>query len=107
MSHSAVLGSYVDDGFGGDSTLDKAQVMIDWIYKIGRATSATFNRKKTKGPATRLVILGLLYCSVTQSCRVGDKKREKYLARVNQILQTSSTTSKVLEKVVGNLGYAA
>ena len=81
--------------------------MIDWLYAVGRDTGTVFNTAKTRGPATRMVILGLLYCSMTQSCRVGDKKRDKYLARVGQLLLTSTTTSKFLEKVVGNLGYAA
>ena len=77
------------------------------MYKIGQATSTTFNREKTRGPATRLVVLGLLYCSVTQACRIGDKKRDKYLMRVDRMLLSSSTTSIVLEQAVGNLGYAA
>ena len=101
------MGSYVDDGFGGARTHAQAQTMIDWLYAVGRDTGTTFNMAKTRGPATRLVVLGLLYCSVTQSCRVGDKKRDKYLARVGQLLLASTTTSKFLEKVVGNLGYAA
>ena len=81
--------------------------MINKIYAIGAATGTIFNKNKTRGPATNLVILGLLYCSVTRSCRVGDKKRDKYLARVSTLLMATSTTSKVLEQVVGNLGYAA
>ena len=81
--------------------------MIDWLYVVGHATGTVFNRAKTRGPATRLVILGLLYCSVTRSCRVGDKKRGKYLARIGQLLQNSTTTSKDLEQIIGNLGYAA
>ena len=81
--------------------------MIDWLYAVGRDTGTVFNTAKTRGLATGMVILGLLYCSMTQSCRVGDKKRDKYLARVGQLLLTSTTTSKFLEKVVGNLGYAA
>ena len=81
--------------------------MIDWLYVVGHATGTVFNRPKTRGPATRLVILGLLYCSVTQSCRVGDKKREKYLSRICHLLQATTTSSKILEQLVGNLGYAA
>ena len=103
----AVIGSYVDDGFGGARTHAQAQTMIDWLYVVGHATGTVFNRSKTRGPATRLVILGLLYCSVTRSCRVGDKKRGKYLTRIGHLLQNSTTTSKDLEQIIGNLGYAA
>ena len=81
--------------------------MIEKIYAIGAATGTRLNRSKTRGPATNLVILGLLYCSMTRSCRIGGKKQEKYLARVTQLMLAPSTTSKVLEQVVGNLGYAA
>ena len=102
-----VLGSYVDDGFGGAQTQEQAQIMIDGLYAMGRATGTVFNMEKTRGPATRLVILGLLYCSVTQSCRVGDDKRAKYLSRVALLVLKPSTTSEALEQIVGNLGYAA
>ena len=77
------------------------------MYKIGTATGTIFNKGKTRGPATNLVILGLLYCSETRFCRVGRKKRDKYLARVTDLMMATSTTSKVLEQVVGNLDYAA
>ena len=78
--------------------------MIDWIYVIGAATGTIFNKVKTRGPATSLVILGLLYCSIISSYRVGVKKRDKYLTRVTDLMMATSTTSKVLEQVVGNLG---
>ena len=60
---NAVLGSYVDDGFGGARTQAQAQSMIDWLYAVGHATGTAFNKAKTCGPATRLVILG---CSTVQ-----------------------------------------
>ena len=101
------MGSYVDDGFGGALTQANAQVMIDELYAMGRATGTIFNMDKTHGPATRLVILGLLYCSVTQSCRIGEDKLAKYSSRVALVILRQATTSKALEKIVGNLGYAA
>ena len=103
----SVLGSYVDDGFGGAQTQTQTQLMIDWLYKAGKATSTIFNLSKTRGPAKKLVILGLLYCSVSRSCRIGDEKREKYISRLDQLQLHPSATSKDLERVVGNLGYAA
>ena len=103
----AVLGSYVDDGFGGARSQGKAQLMIDRLFKAGLETSTRFNAGKTRGPARSLVVLGLLYCSVTQSCRLGDKKRQKYLSRVDAMMASVGTTSKLLEQLVGNLGFAA
>ena len=55
----------------------QAQLMIDYLYAMGRATGTRFNMVKTRGPATRLVILGLLYCYRTRSSRIGDDKRTK------------------------------
>ena len=103
----AVLASYVDDGFGGARTRAQAQLMIDQLYAMGRATGTCFNMVKTRGPATRLVILGLLFCSRTRFCRIGDDKRAKYSARVALLVLKPTTTSKSLERIVGNLGYAA
>ena len=103
----AVLGSYVDDGFGGARTQTQAQLMIYWLYAVGHASGTAFNKKKTRGKATSLVIMGLIYCSVTLAWRVGDKKRAKYLSRICIMMHNSTTTSKELEQIVGHLGYAA
>ena len=39
--------------------------MIYWLYAVGHASGTAFNKKKTRGNATPLVIMGLIYCSVT------------------------------------------
>ena len=70
-------------------------------------TATIVNPEKTRGPATSLVILGLLYCSVSQTCRLGEDKQSKYLARIAAMVASPSTTSKELEKLTGNLGFAA
>ena len=80
--------------------------MIDCLYPVGHTNGTVFNRAKILGPSSRLVILGLFYCSVTRSCRVRDKKREKYLTRIGRLLQNPTTISNILEQTVGNLGYA-
>ena len=74
---------------------------------MGRATGTSFKMVKTRGPAARLVILGLLYCFRTKSCRIGEDKRAKYSARVTLLVLKPTTKSKALEQIVGNLGYAA
>ena len=103
----AVLGSYVDDAFGGARSRSQAQVIVDTLMAVGRATATSFNTEKTRGPATRLVILGLQYCSVSQTCRLGEKKRTKYINRIVAMLKAPETSLKLLEQVTGNLGYAA
>ena len=103
----AVLGSYVDDAFGGARTRAQAQLMVNTLTSVGLATATILNPKKTRGPATSLVILGLLYCSKTKTCRLGEDKQSKYLARIVAMVGSTSTSSKELEKLTGNLGFAA
>ena len=81
--------------------------MMDTLTIVGRVTGTDINPEKTRGPATKLVILGLLYCSVTHSCRLGDAKRSKYLSRITSVISSRRATSKQLEQLAGNLGYAA
>ena len=107
ISFLIVLGSYVDDAFGGAQTRAQAKLVIDTLILIGHLTATIVNPEKTRGPATSLVILGLLYCSVSRTCRLGEDKQAKYLARIAAMVASTSTTSKELEKLVGNLGFAA
>ena len=102
-----MLGSYVDDAFGGAQTRAQEKLVVDTLILIGGMTATIVNPEKTRGPATSLVILGLLYCSVSQTCRLGEDKQSKYLARIAAIVASTSTTSRELEKLTGNLGFAA
>ena len=81
--------------------------MIDTLIAVGRQTTTFFNKDKTRGPARSLVILGLLFCSISKSCRLEEDKRQKYTSRITAHLAAPETTSKLLEQLVGNLGYAA
>ena len=103
----SVLGSYVDDAFGGANSQARSKLMMETLTIVGRATATAFNTAKNRGPATALVILGLLYCSVTRSCRLGDAKRAKYMSRIWSMISTPVTTSKQLEQLAGNLCFAA
>ena len=53
----AVLGSYVDDAFGGDVSYSTAQALIDYVTAAGKRLGALVNLAKTEGPATSMVIL--------------------------------------------------
>ena len=97
----------MDDAFGGAHEQSQAQMTIDTMTTVGRATATFFNLEKTGGPATRLVILGLLYCSVSRMCRLGEGKRAKYIDRVLAVLRSPEISSDTLEQIAGNLGFAA
>ena len=102
-----VLGSYVDDAFGGALRTKVAQELIDFIGSVGARLGALINAKKTEGPAVSLVILGLLYDAQAQVCALDPAKVIKYSFRIRLIIEKGEATSKELEKLVGNLGFAA
>ena len=61
----SVIGSYVDDAFGGALEQKHTQFMIDTLTTVGKHTATFFNTDKTRGHAWSLVILGLLFCSIS------------------------------------------
>ena len=54
-----------------------------------------------------MVILGLLYNSCTRVCSLDPAKVKKYTQRIEAILEAGGTSSKNLEKIIGNLAFAA
>ena len=63
--------------------------------------------QKCKGPATSLDILGILFDSRKKACFLSVDKATKYTQRLKSLLENNSSTSKNIEKIVGNLVYAA
>ena len=102
-----VLGSYVDDAFGGANSRERALLTMNTLTIIGKATGAEFNLDKSEGPARELVVIGLCYSSIRQTCRLGVDKREKYIGRIVQALTHKEVTSAFLSKLAGNLSFAA
>ena len=104
---TATLGSYVDDAFGGATSRRVATRLITYITAAGSNMATLVNTKKTEGPATSMVILGLQYCSRTKVCSLDPAKVTKYTIRISQLLNAGFATSKFLEQLVGNLEFAA
>ena len=103
----AVLGSYVDDAFGGDNSYSTAEALIQYITLAGKRHGTLVNVPKTRGPATSMVILGLLYHSGRKICSLDPSKVTKYSTRISQLLIQSWVSSKDLERMVGRLEFAA
>ena len=103
----AALGSYVDDAFGGTTTRQTATELIHFITKAGDTMATVVNTSRTEGPATAMVILGLHYCSQTKICKLDPAKVIKYSHRLRSMLRAGHTTSKDLERLTGNLEFAA
>ena len=107
--------SYVDDFFGGPirskNGLEKdginAKICFDVLIAVGELTGARMNSKKCCPPARKMEILGFMYDAITRSCRLSDKKQKKYMNRIDIVLESVYVTKKTLEKLVGNLTYAA
>ena len=107
--------SYVDDFFGGPKKSraglkldkEKAFLMFDKLISVGDLTDAKMNSKKCCPPAQEMEIIGFQYDSKTSSCRLSQKKITKYITRIDAVLKKEHVSGKNLEKLVGNLTYAA
>ena len=104
----AALGSYVDDAFGGSrTTCQVASDLMQFITQRGDTMPAIVNVSKSEGPATAMVILGLHYCSQSRICKLDPAKVVKYSDRLKALLRAGRTTSKNLERIIGNLEFVA
>ena len=65
------------------------------------------NLSKCCAPARKMEILGFVYDSIAKSCRLSKEKQQKYIDRIIAVLQKPTVVFKNLEKLVGNLTYAA
>ena len=104
--------THVDDIFGGlqgDPSYEHALDFRRYICETGLSLTLLFNMEvhKTPLPATQQVILGCLYDSELRKIRIAEKKRVKYIQRIRDLLQSSTSTVSILQKVLGNLNYAA
>ena len=62
---------------------------------------------KTPLQAKIQIILGRKFNSSTRRITTSQKKKEKYLKRVQLMIREDTTTRKLLEKLHGNLNYVA
>ena len=107
-----ILGSHVDDIFGGFpfcSSYERALDFRSYMCEVGRNLSVRFNMKasKTPLPARKQIILGGLWDSKNKHVRTSPKKREKYLSRITELLSKNECVAKEVHKLHGNLNYAA
>ena len=52
---------------------------------VGRLTGAIMNSEKCFPPAQKMVILGFFYDAIAKSCKLSVKKKDKYIARIENI----------------------
>ena len=88
-------------------TKNQASILKTEVIRTGIVTSARVNFTKCHGPSQLLKILGMIYDAVHRKCSLPPKKVAKYLGRIHEILLTNQTTSKELERLVGNLVWAS
>ena len=106
---------YVDDFFGGpikgndhnENDRSRAELLFNVLIAVGELTGTKMNRKKCHGPATIMEILGFVYDAIARSCRLSLQKAKKYIDRIIAVLRSPRVKFKNLEKLVGNLTYAA
>ena len=107
--------SYVDDFFGGpiktketeENDRSIAELFFEVLIAVGELTGTKMSRKKCHAPARIMEILGFIYDAIARSCRLSPQKKEKYINRIADVLLSPRVKFKNLEKLVGNLTYAA
>ena len=112
QTEAPILGSHVDDIFGGfqsNDSYEKALHFRNYMCSTGSSLTVQFNMKATKTPlpSRRQVILGCLWDSTDKHVRTSEKKRSKYMSRIDELLRASVVTVEDLLKIHGNLNYAA
>ena len=108
------LASYVDDFFGGPvrtgclkSDKKTANLLITNLISVGEVTNTRMNPLKCLPPSRSMNILGIVFDSKRRLCTLPIKKVVKYLRRIKLLHQNRSCTPKELEKIIGNLVFAA
>ena len=101
------LVSHIDDIFGGAISERQAGNLKSQLIAVGRLTTAVMNPLKCRGPAQSLVIIGHLYDAQLRRVKLPVCKQLKYLAKLRIVLSTLLITSKVLESLLGYLGWAS
>ena len=107
-----MLGSYVDDIFGGlvqDPSYRNSLDFRKYMCQTGTALTLRFNMQmhKTPLPARRRVVLGCLYDSRRRHICTAEEKRKKYMECIRLHLSLTSTTLKAIQKLHGYLNFAA
>ena len=92
---------------GVNADRERAKLLFEQLIAVGELTGAKMNIKKCCPPARVMEILGFVYDSIIKSCRLSEKKKKKYINRINEAIRSPHLTVKDLEKIVGNLTYAA
>ena len=85
----------------------KADRLFESLLVVGDLTGTKMNRDKCHPPAQVMDILGFTYNPIAKSCSLSRKKQYKYLHRLNEIMSSTHVQFKQLEKLIGNLTYAA
>ena len=78
-----------------------------YIFDTGERLSIEFNMKKSPVPARKQAILGCRYDSISRRINTAEKKRAKYMQRIVRVLRKGTTTTPEIQRLHGNLNYAA
>ena len=114
FAYPIALGVYMDDFFGGpirtgslSVDLERAHTLFTVLIVIGAVTNTFMNLKKCEESARSKDILGKNCNSEKKACFLSAKKIAKYATKLSQVREQGKASSKVLQKIVGYLVYAA
>ena len=100
---------YCDDFFGvvplrsGIDATAQFELTIAWFEKLGIPTTV----EKILAPATRRIILGFLYDTITQMVYIPPLKLKAYCAAIDRILSRKSVKKQEVLSLTGKLRWAS
>ena len=99
---------YLDDFWAGHPNYETACKQFDRLYNLLIKLGIPTSLDKCKKPCQKLIILGFLLDTLTQSVSIPQDKIQKYLKEIIQLLKYQyRTTIKKLEKIIGRLRHCA
>lgn len=98
---------FLDNFFGGHHNLQLAQRQFNAVLGWFRLLGITTRPEKCNQPATRQVILGLEFDTVSQTVRIPTKKVDKLLGLVAKALRRRRIKRKDLMSLIGLLRWAS
>ena len=85
----------------------RAHTLFTVLIIIGAVTSTVMNLQKCEEPARSKDILGMNFNSEEKACFLSQEKIIKYTKTLTEVRNRGIASSKVLQKIVGYLVYAA
>ena len=99
---------YLDDYFGGAKMLKTAEGQFDCLFNLFAKLGIPTSLDKCVRPCRDIVLLGWRFCTLNKlTVSLTEKKIDKIISLILSIKTQKTLSLKSLEKLIGNIRYAA